>query len=148
MRTVKWVVLLLVLSPSLSLAEDKPNPDALKKAYDDALVQLKAAQDSKNALAKQNADLVKEVDELKKQLAGAGAQIQDLRRQVADNDEKNFELRSFYAAWKSFLRLHPDLTVRWKLFLSDDALSAPQEPFRLIDPNWLLFDPQVSVSPE
>lgn len=148
MRTFKWVVLLLLVSPSLSPAEDKPNPEALKKAYDDALVQLKAAQDSKNALAKQNAELVKQVDELKKQLAGAGAQIQDLRRQVADNDEKTFELRSLYAAWKTFLRLHPELTIRWKLFLSEDALSTPQEPLRQIDPNWLLLDPQVSASPD
>lgn len=142
MRTVIWLLVGLLISATASLAEDKPNPDQLKKAYDDALVQLKSAQDSKNALAKQNTELTKEVEDLKKQLAASGGQIQDLRRQVADNDEKTFELRSFYAVWKSFMHVHPDLLVQWKLFLADDALSTPRDPLRLIDPNWLLFDTQ------
>lgn len=148
MRTLKWLVALLLVFPSLSLAEDKPNPAALKKAYDDALVQLKAAQDSKNALAKQNADLSKQVDELKKQLAADAAQMQGLRRQVADNDEKTFELRSSQAAWKSFMRLHPGLLAQWKLFIADDALAVPQEPVRLIDPEWLSMGTQDSDARE
>ena len=39
-------------------------------------------------------------------------------------------------------------SIRWKLFLSEDALSGPQEPAYRIDPNWLLLDPQVSASSE
>jgi hypothetical protein len=148
MRRAKWLVVGLLICATASLAEDKPNPDQLKKAYDDALVQLKSAQDSKNTLAKQNAELTRQVEELKKQLAGSAEQVQELRRQVADNDEKTFELRSLYAAWKSFMHVHPDLLVQWKLFLADDALAAPREPLRLIDPNWLLLDTQAQLSAE
>jgi hypothetical protein len=85
------------------------------------------------------------VEELKKQLAASATQIQGLRRQVADNDEKTFELRSSLAAWKGFMRLHPELLVQWKLFLADDALSVPQEPIRLIDPEWLSMEAQAPV---
>lgn len=148
MRTVIWLLVGLLAFATSSRAEDKPNFEQLKKAYDDALVQLKSAQDSKNDLAKHNAELTKEVEDLKKQLATSGGQIQDLRRQVADNDEKTFELRSFYAVWKNFLHVHPDLLVQWKLFLADDALSAPREPVRLIDPNWLLLDTQAHADTE
>ena len=145
MRSVTFALAALLVLGSVARAEDKPNPEQLKKAYDDALVQLKSAQDSKNALARQNAELTKQIDDLKKQLATAGGQIQDLRRQVADNDEKSFELRSFRAAWKSFMRVHPDLLVRWKLFLSDDVLSLPQEPLRMIDPTRPTFDSQAGI---
>ena len=134
MRRFLWVMAGVFVFGGVALAADKPNPDQLKKAYDDALVQLKDAQNSKNELAKQNDNLAKQIEELRKQLASANAQIQGLRRQVADNDEKTFYLRSYYAAWRAFLRTHPDLAVRWKLFLGSDPLALPQEPLPLVDP--------------
>lgn len=136
MRTCAYgvvVLCLLALGTGTASAEDKPNPDQLKKAYDDALVQLKAAQDSKNVLALENDKLVKQIEEMKKQLDGAQGQIDDLRRQVSDNDQRTFYLRAYQGAWQNFLRAHPELLARWKAFLADDVLALPQDRPSLLD---------------
>jgi len=140
MRTCVWLIAAVFLLAGTALAEDKPNLDQLKKAYDDSLAQLKEAQNSKNDLAKENEKLTKQLEDAKKQLASAQGQIESLKREVSDNDQKTFYLRSYQAAWQNFLRAHPDLLVRWKLFLGDDVLAVPQEQMPLIDPNWPLLD--------
>jgi molecular chaperone GrpE (heat shock protein) len=126
MRMCVRVVICLCLLGSAASAEEKPNPDQLKKAYDDALVQLKAAQNSKNDLARENEKLARQTDDLKKQIAAAQEQIENLKRQVSDNDEKTFYLRSYQAAWKKFLKAHPNLLAEWRSFLGEDALAIPQ----------------------
>lgn len=124
-----WVmVAVLLLATTGVFADDKPNPDQIQKAYDDALVQLKQAQNAKNDLAKENDKLGRQIDDLKKQLSVAGARVSALERQVAENDEKTFQLRSIVAAWKSFMKLHPDLLVSWRLYLGADALAVPDGP--------------------
>jgi septal ring factor EnvC (AmiA/AmiB activator) len=133
MRRRFGVLAVVMLATAAVRADDKPNPDQLKKAYDDALVQLKDAQNSKNELAKENDRLNRQVDELKKQLSVAQHQVLDLEQRVAENDEKTFQLRSFYAAWRTFLQVHPDLMSRWQRYLGDDALAAPQRPSPLMD---------------
>ncbi|HEY2588411.1 MAG TPA: hypothetical protein VGI81_21905 [Tepidisphaeraceae bacterium] len=137
MRTCACLVaalcLLAAAAAGTALAEDKPNPDQLKKAYDDALVQLKAAQNSKNDLARENDKLARQVEDLKKQLGGAQGQIDKLRRQVSDNDQKTFYLRAYQSAWQSFLRGHPELLARWKAFLAQDVLALPEEHPALLD---------------
>lgn len=135
MRTCACLVVALCLlaAAGTAVAEDKPNPDQLKKAYDDALVQLKAAQNSKNDLARENDKLAKQVEDLKKQLAGAQGQIETLKRQVSDNEQKTFYLRTYQSAWHNFLEAHPELLARWKAFLADDALALPQDHSSLLD---------------
>jgi septal ring factor EnvC (AmiA/AmiB activator) len=140
MRTCVWLIAALFLLAGTARAEDKPNPEQLKKAYDDTLAQLKEAQNSKNDLAKENEKLTKQLEDAKKQLASAEGQVESLKREVSDNDQKTFYLRSYHAAWQNFLRAHPDLQLQWKLFLGDDVLAVPQEPLPLIDPNWPLLD--------
>ena len=125
-RELGVMAVVMLTTAAAALADDKPNPDQLKKAYDDALVQLKDAQNSKNELAKENDKLNRQVDDLKKQLAAAQHQVEDLDRQVAENDEKTFRLRSFYAAWRTFLQAHPDLMSQWQRYLGHDALAAPE----------------------
>lgn len=110
-----------------ALAEDKPNPDQLKRAYDDALAQLKAAQDSKNLLARENDRLAKQIEDLKKQAAARDGRIEELQRQVSDNDQKTFYLRAYQAAWQNFLRAHSDVLIRWKAFMVGDVLALPQD---------------------
>src|SRR5579863_9372032 len=127
------IVVIVGLMGAMVRADDTPNVSQLRKAYDDALVQLKDAQNSKNELAKNNDRLAKQVEDLKKQLATAQRQIQELGRQVAENDEKTFQLRSFYAAWQTYLLAHPDLMARWKRYIGHDALAVPQELRPLID---------------
>jgi len=121
-----WVIVavLLCLTPGL-FADDKPNPDQLQKAYDDALLQLKAAQNAKNDLAKETEKLNRQIEDLKKQLTVSNARIGTLERQVSENDEKTFQLRAIVAAWKSFMKLHPDLLLTWRQYLGSDALATP-----------------------
>jgi septal ring factor EnvC (AmiA/AmiB activator) len=133
MRTFVWLIAAVSILAAPAMADDKPNPDQLKKAYDDTLIQLKAAQDSKNDLAKQNEKLTKQVEDLQKQLASNQQQITALQRQVADNDQRTFELKSYQAAWRNFLRAHPEMLVRWRLFLGEDALALPQNWFPMAD---------------
>ena len=140
MRTYGWFLAALMLMSGTVLAEDKPNPDQLKQAYDDALVKLKMAQDAKSTLAKENNKLATQVEDLKKQLAGAQSQIENLKRQVSDNEQKTFAMRSYQAAWQNFLKAHPDLLLSWRLFLGQDVLAVPQEQSPLIDPSWPLLD--------
>lgn len=137
MRIRLWALVALCFFTTPLLAEDKPNPEQLKKAYDDALVLLKIAQDSKADLARENEKLTKQVDELKKQVATAQGQIDGLKRQVSDEGQKTFLLRSYQAAWQSFLKAHPDVLPQWRLFLGEDALAVPQVRQPLIDPNFL-----------
>ena len=138
MRTMVWLMAAVCLLAGTVLAEDKPNPDQLKKAYDDALVQLRAAQNSKNDLARETDRLSKQIEELKKQLATAQGQIETLKREVSDQDQRTFYLRSYQAAWQNFLKAHPDLLLRWKAFLADDVLAIPQQRQPLLELNFLL----------
>src|SRR5258706_13525418 len=96
--------MVLLVSAATARAEDPVKPEQLKKAYDDALVQLKAAQDRKADLAKENEALAAKVEELKKQLAASQAQMESMKRQIADVDERTFFLRSYHAAWLNFIR--------------------------------------------
>lgn len=137
MRTLACLIAGVCLLAGTAIAEDKPNPDQLKKAYDDALAQLKVAQDSKSTLARENEKLTKQVEDLKKEIAAGQGQMENLRRQISDADEKTFHLRAYQAAWQSFLRAHPDLLMRWRAFLADDVLALPSEREPLWEPNYL-----------
>ena len=132
------VALSLWMGPVVALGQEEPKPEQLRKMYDDALAQLKAAQDRKSELAKENEKLTAEVERLRKELQANQSETAELRRQVAENAEKSFYLRSYYAAWQSFLRDHADLEARWKLFLENDLLGPRQETTNLLDPDWPL----------
>ena len=129
MRRLILAITALFLLTSGARADDAQ----LQKAYSDTLVQLKAAQDAKNELASSNEKLTKQIDDLKKQLGASQERIRVLEREVSDNDGKTFYLRSFFAAWQTYMKLHPELAVRWRLYLGQDALAMPQEPRPLID---------------
>lgn len=105
--------------------QETPNPDQLKKMYDDALAQLKAAQDRKNELAAENEKLHAQVADQQKQLTVLGAQVESLQRDAATQASRTFFLRSYYAAWQRFIAQYPELKVRWEAFLEADVLSAP-----------------------
>lgn len=136
MRLIAGVLAGVFTFGSFAYAADTPSPDQLKKMYDDALVQLKSAQDRKNELAKENEDLKAKAEELGKDLAASQAQLQDLKREVADNAEKNFYLRAYHTAWENFLRQNPELLAKWKSFLQSDIAAAPQRIPQLLDPRW------------
>ena len=140
MRALVWAVAaavaVLALSAGLALAQDAANPEQLKKLYDDALAQLKAAQDRKNELATQNEQLTAKVGELQKQLDQARSEMLELKRHDAESAEKSFFLRSHYAAWQSFVDNYPELKARWRRFLETDLLSGTIELPSLADPQF------------
>src|SRR4051812_18256967 len=117
---VTTVVTALAASPSQSLAQDQPNnnPEELNRKYQDALAQLKSAQDRKNELAAENEKLNARVGDLEKQL-------EEAKRTAATFAEQTFRLRSHYAAWHAFLRRYPVLLEKWKLFIEADPLAIP-----------------------
>ena len=120
----------------LTFAQDASNPEQLKKLYEDALTQLKAAQDRKNELATQNEQLTAKAADLQKQLDAAKSEMQELRRRDAENAEKNFNLRSHHAAWQAFVERYPELKARWTRFLERDILAAGNEMPQLMDADW------------
>jgi chromosome segregation ATPase len=141
MRALAWAAVAVALSggvTTFALAQDAGNPEQLKKQYDDALAQLKAAQDRKNELATQNEQLTKKVAELQKQLDQARGEMLELKRQDAENAEKSFYLRSYHAAWQTFIDRYPGLKEKWKQFLDKDLLAAGNELPTLADPEWPL----------
>lgn len=127
---------LLLLSAAPSGAQDPLKPDQLKKAYDDALVQLKSAQDRKAELAKENEALGAKVEELKKQLSASQAQVDSYKHESAEYDDRTFFLRSFYAAWQGFIRHNPQVLIQWKTYLGDSVLSVPETAPDIINPQW------------
>jgi septal ring factor EnvC (AmiA/AmiB activator) len=138
MRGLTFVLAIILTSATISRADDPVKPEQLKKAYDDALVQLKAAQDRKAELAKENEALAAKVEELKKQVADSQTQAEALKRQMADNDDRTFYLRSYHAAWQNFIRRYPEVMARWKRYLGDSILSVPEEIPDVINPEWPL----------
>ena len=112
------------LAAGAAAAQENIKPDQWKKMYDDALVELKASQDRKSELAKQNERLVAEVERLRKDLDASRAETAVLRTQAAVQSQRSFLLRSHYTAWRSFLYLYPGLEMRWRLFVGADLLEA------------------------
>jgi septal ring factor EnvC (AmiA/AmiB activator) len=125
MRTYFWAAaaVLLLAVPASSFADDEVKPEQLKKMYDDALGQLKAAQDRKAELAKENESLTAKVADLQKQLAASQDQVLTLKREVADNADRTYYLRANHAAWQKFLDRYPEVMARWKLYLGHSELT-------------------------
>ena len=131
MRVV-WltVVAACVLWPATgSFAQEAASPDQVKKELQDALTQLKAAQDRKSELANENTKLVTQVADLQKQ-------IDAFKRQAADEADRTFFLRSRYAAWQEFMKRYPDLLERWKLWLKDGGVKTGTLPAMGDDADW------------
>jgi hypothetical protein len=131
MRRLLWV---LVLScGSVAYGQTELKPDEIKKMYDDALVRMKDAQERKNALAAQLADVQKQLDTTQ-------AKLDEANRAAADYARKTFFLRAHYAAWQEFIRHYPAIERQWEIFLAGGTRSttAPSTTQELIDMEWPL----------
>jgi predicted nuclease with TOPRIM domain len=138
-RGVVWSVVAAAMTCGLSgtaRAQEPPKYDDLKRMYDAAVASLKAAQDSRNELAKRNEELGKQVEMLQKQLADVGRERDELARQAAGYAEKTYELRSNQAAWQEFMKRYPTLHSRWKVFIEAELLRPANEPPLLAEPAW------------
>src|SRR5689334_21216917 len=121
------IALLLLNSIPGAAAQDQPSAEQLKKNYDDALAQLKTAQDRKNELAVEN-------EKLGAKLAETQKQLDEARKQAAGYAEQTFYLRSHYAAWQNFVKRYPALRQRWIVFLEGGLLDVPYDVSDLVDP--------------
>lgn len=141
-----FVAVLAVAPRSAAAGQDNLKPEQWKKMYDDTLAELRAAQDRKNELAKQNERLGAEVERLKKELAGTQGEMASLRAQAAEQAERTFFLRSHYALWRKFLSLYPTVELRWRLFVGPvDWYGTPPDDFDSTstsadDVQWLLSE--------
>lgn len=122
-----WVVAMVMATAGLARAQEQLNPEELNRKYQDALTQLKAAQDRKNELATENERLTARIAELEKQ-------IDQAKRESATFAERTFNLRVHYYAWQTFLKFHPVMQERWRIFLENSPLAFPQMPSELLDP--------------
>ena len=129
-------VLLALVPPAGARADDKQDPEQLKKAYDDALVQLKAAQERKNQLAADNEKLAGQLSELQKQVDRMKGEMEQFKRTEADQANQTFFLRSHYAAWQNFISRYPDLQGRWKAFFQNPLLTTPRALPGSIELEW------------
>ena len=140
-------VLAVAASPSPTRADDAA--DQLRAQYDDAVAQLKAAQDRKNELQADNDRLNGRIKELE---AAIAAKDQTTRVTLADSADRTFFLRSHYAAWQSFVADRPDVAAAWRQYLgvavgADPAPGSPSSRFDLlIDPDWPAA-PDAAASP-
>jgi hypothetical protein len=130
-----WALLVLLSVGGAAFAQDSPQPDQLRKMYDEVLGQLRQAQDRKNELAAENDKLNAKVADLQKQLDAAKSKIDDGSREAAGFAEKTFFLRSHYAAWQEFIHRYPKLEARWRIFLRGDVLEPDSLP-EMIDTDW------------
>ena len=148
MRALVWAVAALTLSAGLAFAQEAANPEQLKKLYDDALAQLKAAQDRKNELAQQNEQLAAKAADLQKQVDQLRGEMLELKRRDAENAEKSFYFRAHHAAWQGFVENYPELKVRWKRFLESDLLTGQAELPALADPRFPATMPATADPPQ
>jgi predicted nuclease with TOPRIM domain len=126
---MRWMLVaaMIVVTAGGVAAQDQTNPEELNRKYQDALTQLKAAQDRKNELATENETLKAKVAELEKQ-------IEQAKRESMTFAEQTYDLRVHYWAWQSFLKLHPTMLERWRLFLENSPLAFPHMPVEMLDP--------------
>lgn len=136
MQARTWALLALLLSATVAVGQDAPKPEQLKKMYDDALAQLKAAQDRKTELAQENEQLKVQLAEATKEVDRLRNEMVVLKRNDADVAERTFFLRSQYAAWQTFLAGHADLKARWELFLEKSLMNPRTTLPEIIDPQW------------
>jgi len=137
MWRVFWVSVLLLSVANVARGQDEPRPEQLRKMYDDALAQLKQAQDRKNELAADNDKLNAKVADLQKQLDAAKSRVDEVNRAAASYADKTFFLRSHYAAWREFIRRYPKIDAEWRAFIEGDALG-PERLRDVFDPEWPL----------
>ncbi len=110
----------------VALAQEQPNYEQLKSQYDAAVKQMELGQERRNQLAKEADDLKARLADTSKQLEAAREQIDAMRRDAAQWQDRTFFYRAHYAAWRLFIQNYPELLGKWDAMMraSIDAPSA------------------------
>lgn len=101
----------LMLCAATALAQNQPTQEQLQQAYDEALVQLKAAQDRKNELASEN-------QKLQHRLAEVEAEKRAVQEQIFTLENRSYFLREHHAAWRAFLDANPAVKAMWATYFT------------------------------
>lgn len=123
MRVRSIAIAAVLMGCSLSWGQDAPTAEQLQQLYDDALVQLKAAQDRKNELSIENERLAAQLAELQSELDIVRTKNRQLERGAAEFSTRNWFLRSHYESWLNFVGKYPRLKAEWEQFLDADVLT-------------------------
>lgn len=115
----RWISALLLFTSTV-VAQDAGNVEELRRMHQEAVTQLKAAQDRKNELAVENEKLTARIAELETELAQKNIQI-------AGFAERTWFLRMHYATWNRFIERYPELKARWQAFLAAGVLDLPSD---------------------
>lgn len=128
MRLMWVAAVTLAVTGLVTAQEQSGNLEELNRKYQDALAQLKAAQDRKNELATENERLLMRLAETEKQL-------EQTKQQVAELAGQTFKLRSHYAAWQAFIRRYPLMQEKWQIFVQSNPLAVPADLPEMLDPS-------------
>lgn len=126
-RPFRIAILLAVLSAAAP-AQSPPTSEQ----YQDALNQLKAAQDRKNELATEN-------QKLRQQIADAEKKSTQQAEQINNLENRAYYLREHYAAWQQFIDQNAAVRVMWNAYFANaesnnrirDVLGDGQWPFSI-----------------
>ncbi len=128
---IAYVLVGLVLSPIAVLAQDDLTSDQLRRMYEDALSQLKSAQDRRSELARENENLRAQITELEQK-------VRELQEQLDTIADVTLRVRSERAAWDAFLEAEPAIRRIWLGFLHENTL--PRLDYRtVLDSNWPFY---------
>ena len=141
MRSALWAALLAIALAPWANAQEVRQPSDWKKMYDDASVQLRAAQDRKSEMANTIAQLTARVAALQTQLQAAQEQLDALNQRFEADIARTYFLSAVYNGWESFTLQNPDVRNRWQAFWAF-APGGLKDDFPLVrDPQWPLAVP-------
>jgi peptidoglycan hydrolase CwlO-like protein len=125
-RMLAGLLLLAICSPALG--DGEVNVEQLNRMYDQAVAQLRAAQDRRNELSKENEKL--------------SAQIRDLQKQVQEAKGETRTIANRNATFQDFLKRYPGVDVRWRLFMRNDLLGGTECVLDQLNSQWPFTEPK------
>ena len=131
-----WALVLLVLftcsgfASQWALAQEELTSDQLRRMYDDAVAQLKTAQDRRNELAREN-------EKLKTRIAGLEKELEQARASYAELQTNTLADQQLAVGIRDFMQDHPVIGFRWQLYKGRNLLARGNSDLRsLLDPDW------------
>lgn len=121
----------LLLMPAALSAQEELSSDQLRRMYDDALAQMRTAQDRRNELARENEKLRARIAQLEKELQMAQSQVTDI-------SDGTFRARAEHAAINDFLDANPLIKRDWLAFLHQNLLASP-DLRSMLDADWPFY---------